>query len=240
MGLPQELVDYIVGFLCGDFQTLTTFLLTCKSMFASTQPLIHETLRLTRQNNESILTQKQKKELCQKSGHHELHFMSHMAEHSLLQYTQQLDIRDPVISTPDNLLPHLHHFQSLTPVHTLTIWFYDIVKWANHYRTCFAHFYPTLTSLTLLHPFGPYRAIMQFALQFPKLKNLCTDWLREGGVLDPTTVITDQSPPLCGHLRLVGDVTTAGWPGSLDLAYELLGSFNFRSVELKTFSGDRV
>ena len=81
---------------------------------------------------------------------------------------------------------------------------------------------------------------MQFALQFPKLKNLCIDWLREGGVLDPTTVITDQSPPLCGHLRLVGDVTTAGWPRSLDLAYELLGSFNFQSVELETFSGDRV
>ena len=77
---------------------------------------------------------------------------------------------------------------------------------------------------------------MQFALQFPKLKNLSIWWLREGGVLDPTTAITDQSPPLCGHLQLVGDDTAAGWPGSVDLTHELPNGFNFRSVELKTFS----
>ena len=114
MGLPPKLVYYILGLLRGDFQTLKACSLTCKSMFASTQPFIHETLRLTRQNNESVLTKKQKKELHLKPGHHELRFMSYMAERGLLQYTRGLDIRDPVISTPGILLPHLHHFQSLT------------------------------------------------------------------------------------------------------------------------------
>ena len=55
-------------------------------------------------------------------------------------------------------------------------------------------------------------------------------------MLDLTTAITDQSPPLCGHLQLVGDDTVAGWPGSVDLAHELPNGFNFRSVELETFS----
>ena len=172
--------------------------------------------------------------------------MSYMAERGLLQYTRGLDIRDPVISTPGILLPHLHHFQSLTRVHTLTIWFCSIFKWANHYKTGFAHFYPTLTSLTLINPFGPCRIIMQFALQFPNLENLCIKMLGVGwnpgpnseqGGMDPTTVIIDQSPPLSGHLRLGGHSAVSGL---VDLVYELPNGFNFRSIELEDFSGDCV
>lgn len=240
MGLPQELVDHIVGVLHNDFRALTACSLTCKSMFASTRPLIHETLRLTRRNNEDILTREERKRLRKKSGKRELRFLSYMGERGLLQYVRCVDIQDPAIYTPENLLPHLHHFRCLDRVHSLTIVHYNAVKWANHYKTCFIHLYPTLTSLALCNSFGSYQAIMQFALQFPNLENLTIELLQVGGMLDPTTTAIGQSPPLCGHLRLVGYDTTTEWPGSTDLAHALLNGFNFRTVELEAFWGDRV
>lgn len=209
-------------------------------MFASTRPLIHATLRLTRRNNEGILTREEKKELRKKPGKHELRFLSYMGERGLLQYARCVDIRDPAIYTPETLLPHLHHFQSLDRVHSLTIAHYNAVKWANHYKTCFVHLYPTLTSLALCNPFGSHEAVMQFALQFPNLEDLSIVVLQEGGMLDLTTTAIDQSPPLCGHLRLVGYNTIARWPGSTDLTHDLPNGFNFRTVELEAYSGDRV
>ena len=56
MGLPQELVDYTMNMLHDDLRTLKACSLTCKAMFPSTQHLIHRTLCLTRQNNQSVLT----------------------------------------------------------------------------------------------------------------------------------------------------------------------------------------
>ena len=232
MGLPQELVDYIVGLLRDDFRTLTACSLTCKSMFASTRPLIHVTLRLTERNNESILNSKKKWGFHWKSGHDEFRFLSHVAERGLHHYTQRLDIHDTIISCPDNLLPHLPNFHR---VHTLVIRSYNAFKWASYYKTCFAHFHPTLTSLTLIGPSGPHRAIMQFALQFPNLENLCILAPQEGGELDPTTVDIDQFPPLSGHLRLDGILVT-WWLGLAHLARALPNGFNFRTVELGVHS----
>ena len=164
-----------------------------------------------------------------------------MGERGLLQYTRQVYITAVYETfTPGALLPHLHHFQSLDRVHTLTINSYDVVSWANHWKTFFIHFYPTLTSLTLRHPFGNCLLLLQFSLQFPNLQNLCIEFLRNGrefvpGLTIPTTI--DQSPPLRGHLRLVGVVTVDRL--LVDSANKLSNGFNFRSVELEDFWGSR-
>jgi hypothetical protein len=226
MGLPRELVDYIMDMLRNDLRALKACSLTCRAMFASTRRLIYRTLRLPPQSY-----------FRDPTG---LRFVSLMSERGLLQYARKVHIHLPPTFNPDILLPHLRHFQSLDRIHTLAIDYYDAVAWAfpEHYKTCFVHFYPTLTSLTLCHSSGHYRLILQFALQFPNLENLCLDsveyeWWPGPDMTIPA--IVDQSPPLRGRLRLVGAVAVAQY--LIDLAYELPNGINFRSVEFGGFAG---
>jgi hypothetical protein len=231
MGLPQELVDHIMDMLRGDFRTLTACSLTCKAMFVSTRHHIHHTLRLIVRKNMSFLAQGERIRYDA-----ELRYMSFLGERGLLHYTRQVYIRIPGRFTPHALLPHLHYFQSLDRVHTLTIEHYYPITWANHFETCFSHFYPTLTSLTLRFPLGYYRLLLQFALQFPKLENLCLEWHEERTDPDLTLpFITNKSPPLRGHLRLVGIDTVVKLP--MDFLRELPNGINFRSVELEEYFG---
>ena len=104
--------------------------------------------------------------------------------------------------------------------------------------SCFAHFYPSLTSLTLRRPYGYYRLPLQFVLQFPNLENLCLEWMvgrqhPESGSTAP--IIVGQSPPLRGNLRLAGYGTVVRW--IMDFVHELPNGVNFRSVELEDFFG---
>jgi hypothetical protein len=212
--------------LRNDLRALKTCSLTCRAMFASTRHLIYRTLHLPPQNY-----------LRDPAG---LRFLSLRGEHGLFQYARKVHIHLPPTLTSDILLPHLRHFQSLDRVHALTVDYYDPITWTwpEHYKTCFIHFYPTLTSLTLHHPSGHHRVIFQFALQFPNLENLCLEsvehelWHNSGMIVP---AIVDRSPPLRGHLRLVGIVPEARY--LIDLAYELPNGINFRSVELEGFAG---
>ena len=86
-----------------------------------------------------------------------------------------------------------------------------------------------------------YRQVLQFALQFPNLENLCLEWLEHENrfrtlITAPSTI--DQSPPLDGHLRLAGDDTVVQWP--IDLSEDLPNGINFRSVEIEDFFGSRA
>jgi hypothetical protein len=243
MGLPQELVRHIAGMLRGDVRALKGCSLTCKAMFASSRPFIYETLCLTQLSYESILAPEERQEFSrQESSRHSLglHFLSHMDERGLLQYTRQVYINMHGTFTPDNLKPHIRQFQSLDRVHTLTIEYHDTISWTGHWEAYFIHFYPTLTSLTLRHPLGHRRSILLFALQFPNLENLCLESFRDDQVISPglpDPVIITHSPPLRGHLRLVGVATVDRW--LVDLAYEAPSKFNFRSIELEDFFGSR-
>lgn len=250
MGLPQELINYIVNMLQDDPPALKACSLTCKTLFVSTRHLIYRTLHLTPRNNESVLTQKEKKKLCRqkRSRDIQLRFLSHMGEHDLLQYARSVYIHDTEqdstpnanIFVPDTLLPHLHYFRSLDRVRNLIIEGYDADSWAAHYEACFAHFYPTLTSLTLRRPSGHYQALLRFALQFPNLKYLCFEWLDESVyriLRDVTTpAVIDRSPFARGHLRLARIDDAVDWP--MDFVDELRNGFNFQSVELENSFGD--
>ena len=225
-----------------DLPTLKACSLACKAMFASTRHLIHQTLLLTAANNRSVLPREDKFRYLRRSHHDtELRFLSYSAERGLLRFAQTVHINMATTFTPDTLSPHLHHFQSLDRVHSLIIEHYDIISWADHYKTCFLHFYPTLTSLTLSRPLNHYRLLLQFALQFPNLENLCLEWLVPDDRIRtdlPLPTLLDQSPPLRGHLRLAGVDTVVKWP--VDLTHELPNKINFRSVELEGFFGSRA
>ena len=251
MGLPQELVDHIINTLHEDLPALKACSLTCKAMFASTRHLIHQTLCLTPRNNESVLTRNEKKKLRRrKEGFQDvqLRFLSHMGEHGFLQYTREIYINRYASRaltpgtgtfTPDTLLPHIHHFRSLNRVHAITIDGYESKKWKRHSERCFAHFYPTLTSLTLRLSSGHYRNILHFALQFPNLENLSLEWLL--GVRQPppapaAPTVVHQSSRIRGHLRLANIDDTYWLP--TDFVPELQNGPNFRSVELDSASGN--
>ena len=228
MGLPQELIDRIMDILQDDLRTLTACSLTCRSMFTSTRCFIHRTLNLTLRNNEGIFIQGEK-ELHQKPGHDDLRFVSYAGECGILQYVQRVKVRGSSIFTPATLLPHLVHFQSLDRVHTLSIDHYDADMWANHNKICFSHFYPTLTSLALRSPSGNHKLVLQFALQFPNLENLCLESPTDEEQASADLVVADTvdaSPPLRGRFRL------ADANGSTSLVSDLQGKIKFRSVEI--------
>lgn len=236
MGLPQELINYIMDMLHGDLCALKACSLTCKAMFASTRHLIHRIFCLTVRNNQSVLTKAEKSRYQKPDSHEiELRFISYMGERGLLQYARHVHIRVFRTFTPDALSPHLHHFQSLDLVHTLTIEHYDAAAWKNHYKTSFVHFYPALTSLTLRRASGQYQSLLPFILQFPNLENLCLEWLIGPRNSRTVPTIIDQFPPLCGHLRLAGYSTVVRW--LTDAIHEVPNVINFRSVELEDFSG---
>ena len=133
MGLPQELINHIVNMIYDDLPALKACSLTCKAMFASTRHLIHQRLYLTAQNNSSILTREEETRYLKShlTGDLELRFVSYMGECDLLQYTRQVYVFTSAVFAPDILLPHLHHFRSLTQVHSLSI--------ERHYTSAVAH-----------------------------------------------------------------------------------------------------
>ena len=241
MGLPQELVDYIMDILRDDIRALKACSLTCKALFASARRPIHQTLSVTSRLDKQFLTVEEKKRPDHLLNHREigLRYLSAMAERGLFRYTRQVHIRKFYWFTPDLLLPQIHHFQSLDRVHTLIIERCYVVAWTTYFNTYFVHFYSTLTSLTLRQPSGPYRLLLQFALQFPNLENLCIEWVQ--GLMRPdlnAPFVFDKSPPLRGRLRLAGADAVDRWP--MDLIRGLRIRMNFRYVELEGFLGTQA
>ena len=243
MGLPQEVVERILGMLQSDKRALEACSLTCKAMFTSSRHLIHQTLYITRENNRRILTPEESKHVSQMgyprwSDHPglELRFLSFMGERDLLKYTRRLklSIGNEEFS-PTALEPHLQHFRSLDRVHTLVIHSYHAPLWHNIHDTYFTQFYSTMTTLTLHHPVGHYRSLLLFALQFPNLENITFErlqhsiWMLPGMLVPP--VVTGY-PPLRGHLRYsVVDASQPEW--TKEFAFGPPGGINFRSIELQ-------
>ena len=112
-------------------------------------------------------------------------------------------------------------------------------SWTIDGSTFFVHFYSTLTSFALRRPVGNHRLLLQFALQFPNLKNLSLELLEEQTGENLTLPIpTYRSPHPRGHLRLAGVDTVRPWP--TDLVQKLPNGVNFRSIKLEDFRGDRA
>ena len=239
MGLPQELIDYIMDMLCGDTPALKACSLTCKAMFASTRHLIHQRLRLPTCEKLRVLALAEKsRPQGWDSSDGELRPLSYMTELGILQYTRGIHISLASYTALNTIPPHLHHLQSLNlnRVHTLSISEYHAPTLEKCFKPFFIHSYPNVTSLTLTRA-GVlcHRDLLRFALQFPLLQNLCVEWTEyvkpEQNSAVPTTA--RQSPPLRGHLRLARVDVVA-----MDFTHELPNGINFRSVELEEFSGD--
>jgi hypothetical protein len=174
----------------------------------------------------------------------ELRFLSLVDERGLFKYTQRVHIYTQDHFTPEILLPHFHHFQSLNHVHTLTIDNFRTDEWVDYHTTCFAHFYPTLTSLALSHSCN-CRGLLNFALRFPNLENLSLEWLEfsrgdELQLIAPATS-PDRSSPLRGCLRLVSNQDSVLIDSTWEEAFRKPPKgLNFRSVELEDIPSGRA
>ena len=235
MGLPQEVVDRIMGTLQDDMNALKACSLTCKPMFASTRHLIHRSLRVSWENNQKILTPEEQERYVQGDRRElELRFVSFMGERDLLKYARHLNISIGYVRfSPYALEPHLQYFRSLDRIHTLTIRLFYAFAWCDVYNTYFTQFYPTLTTLSFHSPIGHHRFLLQFALRFPNLENLTLDSLQEGTLVWPGASVlplVTKSPPLCGHLQFA-DLSPMDPVWTREFAFDLPNGINFRSVE---------
>src|ERR1700753_524234 len=93
IGLPTELVDYIMDILGDDLPALEACSLTCRAMLASTRRLLHQTLHLTPENDQSVPIQKDRLRFL-KRNHNDLHlrFLSYVGECGLPQYARRVYI----------------------------------------------------------------------------------------------------------------------------------------------------
>src|ERR1700753_3862742 len=121
MGLPQELVDHVMDMLYDNIPALKACSLTCKAMFASTRHLIHQKLNLSQRKARKTLTRGKKRHYEEGDRDFEFRLISFMDERGLLQYVRRVHISTHYPLTPETLSPHLHYFQLLNQVHSLTI-----------------------------------------------------------------------------------------------------------------------
>ena len=239
MGLPQEVVEHVMAMLQDDGDALKACSLTCKSMFASTRHLIHQTLYITKENNKRVFTPAEKKRYERDYQELALRFLSFMGERDLLKYARHLNIRIEYMFAPCVLEPYLQHLQSLDKIHTLTIHFFTAPLWCGVSNVAvLTQFYPTLTTLVLHIPIDDHHhcRVLQFALQFPNLENLTLKYMWDESCLPadiPVLPMDTHPPPLRGHLRCAGlrPVKGPAWP--LNVPFDLPNSTNFHSIEFQ-------
>jgi hypothetical protein len=233
MGLPQEVIERIMDMLQDNRRALKACSLTCKAMFASSRRLIHQTLHLTWETNQKILTPAEKKRYAEENPRElRLRLLSFMGERDLLKYARHLNIHMEMRFSLRAPEPHLQHLQSFDRIHTLTIHRYYAYPWREGENPLFTHFYPTLTTLVLNCPISRSHHVLQFALQFPNLQNLTLESLWEETWPSSVPPVVGQSPPLRGHFRCAGlSSTHPVWPRKF--ALDLPNGINFSSVEFQ-------
>jgi len=236
MGIPQELVGRIMEILQDDIVTLTACSLTCKSIYASTRHLIHQTFYLTDETIQRVGTtgRTAQQQILYRSGEHlSAEFWHSMINSGFLRYARRVYIKTWNSAA---LIPYLNRLDTLDGVHTLTISSTDICRFISFKHPQFSHLNATLTTLSIHFPQNPHKFIPSLIAQFPNLENLTLELFLSGGEewgrrYSPRDFPT-HSPPLRGHLRCSG-VSKYDCMLVRALVWGLPDGINFRSVELR-------
>ena len=231
MGLPQELIEYIMDILQDDVVALKACSLACKSMYASTRHLIHQTLYLTEKSTqrvkavESIPLLRRRDKVREPAKYWDL-----LASTGVLKYTRHvyIDIRNTIALTP-----HLEHLNTFDRVHMITIHSTDIRFFIPLPLPPSSPLYTTLSTLSIHFPRNPHVCLPAFIAQFPSLENLTLELIHGREEPYHPHAYPSHSPPLRGHLRCSG-ISQQDYLFSRTLSCDLPDGINFRSVE---FSG---
>ena len=231
--LPQELIDEILGYLLDDPAALRAFSLTCKRLFSTTRPLIHQ--RLVCLDSRSNLP-KPKGPLFSRRKRDPGAFdrLIDADRLGVLRYTQHLALKlNPLADyprlNPDDLKEYLPHFQSIAKLRTLTLDTFNFHPFIPVFDKHFGMFADTLQHLDIRNADCTEQELLFIICQFPLLENLTVS--PASGIVTyprhPVPTIT-QSPPLRGKLVLVHIISRT----LLNALAEFPGGLSFRSLEL--------
>ena len=233
-GLPQELVDEILGYSMDDLDALKACSLTCKHLFDSTRPLIHQRLCL-------VSGPARPKSEGSPSGrgqvdHGAFGRLVDADGSGLLRYTRHLTFKGPAGTftienrfSPRKMQEHLPRLRSITRLQRLTFDSIDVLPFFPVFDEYFGMFTNTVRQLDIRVIYGTGPQLLYFICQFPLLEDLTiispSNAAPRPG--DSVPVIT-RSPPLRGKL-----VLSNVYSGRLTDGLAVLPcGLNFHSLEL--------
>jgi len=233
-GLPQELVEEILGYLLDNLGALKACSLTCKRLFGAARPHIHQRLVCfyswpERPKPKGWLFGRRR---GVPGAFEQLIDVDRLG---VLQYTRHLTFKVKYVSLHPpfhlrDLQEYRPHLQSITKLDSLALDTFQLPPFTPVFNEHFAMFTKTLRRLDIRNAEGAEQSLLYFICQFPLLEDLVIvspagELAADPGYPFPTIT---QSPPLRGKLALV-------YPPSGDLSGGLAsfpGGLNFRSLEL--------
>ena len=229
-GLPQELVDEILGYLLDDSDALEACSLTCKHLFGATRPLIHQRLRLVPRWYRTGLEPKRSLFSRRKRGPEAFEPLIDPGRLTLVRFTRYLTLEIERGSlSPREIQEYLPHLRSITRLRTLTLNSFHGTLFIPTFHDCFGTFANTLRHLDIRDVYTTEHQLLYIICQFPILEDLTIVYPAEmlPRPSTPTPMIT-QSPPLRGKLFLAQTYSEELFEGLATLP----GGLHFRSLEL--------
>jgi hypothetical protein len=236
-GLPQEIVDEILGYLEYDRWTLIACSLACKGLFHSARYMIHRRLHVVSPRRAGTPGEREMHRV-RAENRSQLRTLSAVAEHGLTRFTRELTIRVGEEFTPENLRPYLPQFQTFARLTSLTLYHFDPTPFLPVFKQYFGHLSQQMRSLEFVYPPGPQDDILYFISRFPNLEDLGFNSFPQHN-LDPSKEYNistiRSSPTLGGTLRVT---STNGWrTDSLERLTRLPSGLRFRSIEFLHCTG---
>jgi hypothetical protein len=195
--LPYEIVETIITHIAHDVNALKAFSLTCHSWYSAAVPHLHYTITLTNRD-----------ELKPLSKLHRLGLMPLMKEIRVEQYHRAWLV--PQAFSRRNL----HYFSAFANVQTLMFESLDIPRFLPDIERYFAHFSPTVRSITLWRPFCTPRQLSRFFSLFSNLDNI-TIWLfptyLPNITIPDVELLSFSTPTLRGRLVLRDSDSVVTW-----------------------------
>jgi hypothetical protein len=217
--LPHEILETIIAHIAHDLDTLKACSLTCRSWYIAAIPYLRHTLTLKNQGKLKPL-----------SKLFRLGLMPLMREIQVEQYFDTW-LRPQAFSRRN-----LRYFAAFSNVQTLMFERLEISRFIPGVERYFAHFSPTLRSITLLDPFCTPRQLSHFLSLFPNLDDIAI-WGLSTHTPNVTTPDTELIPfstlRLRGWLVLRGSNSVETWTGLIASG----GSLQFRYMDLWCVGG---
>ena len=232
-GLPQELVDEILGYLRDDLYALKACSLTCKCLLGGVRPLIHSHQRLVCLDpRPEDLKPKRSLFSRHKRDPEALEQLIDADRLGLLHYARHLTIKAEVSSlTPRNMQNYLPHLRSINRLHSLILGTFHLNPLIPVFNKYFGTFTATLRQLDIRNAKCTTQELLYIICQFPMLDDL-TIMSPASGIATlpehPALATIQHSPPLRGKLVLVQARSKELSEG----LGALPGGLNFSSLEL--------
>ena len=231
MGLPQELVDMILGYLRTDRDALVSCSLTCRAFFCSARRIIHE--RLLVMGPRTFPSIGKFTRWCWIYNRRYFRVLSLADDAELVQYVRHLVVEAGQVLTPRTLRPYVPNFQKYVQLTTLTLTRFDPKPFLPAFDHYFYHLSQSLRSLNFILPQGTPDVTRVFISRFQNLDNLEFNPVPKPPCqpqrYGSSPGRCHQFTSLTGTLRIINTDTRRA--NSLGPLLDLPGGLHFRSLQ---------